>query len=35
VLANRPPVHTYEPGSWGPAESDALIKGCGEWTNPA
>jgi len=28
------PVHEYEPGSWGPAESDALIEADGGWDNP-
>jgi glucose-6-phosphate 1-dehydrogenase len=27
-------VHTYEPGSWGPREADALIKGEQGWHNP-
>jgi glucose-6-phosphate 1-dehydrogenase len=25
VLADPPPVHVYEPGSWGPKEADELI----------
>jgi glucose-6-phosphate 1-dehydrogenase len=28
------PVHEYEPGSWGPAESDALIARDGVWDTP-
>ena len=28
------PVHEYEPGSWGPAEADALIEADGGWDNP-
>jgi len=35
LLADKPPVHTYEPGSWGPAEADALVKDFGGWSNPA
>jgi glucose-6-phosphate 1-dehydrogenase len=29
-----PPVHTYPPGSWGPAEADALTAGYGGWHDP-
>jgi glucose-6-phosphate 1-dehydrogenase len=35
LLADKPPVHTYERGSWGPAEADALVKDFGGWSNPA
>jgi glucose-6-phosphate 1-dehydrogenase len=35
LLANKPPVHTYEPGSWGPPEADELVKDFGGWSNPA
>jgi glucose-6-phosphate 1-dehydrogenase len=35
VLANRPPVHPYEPGSWGPPEADRLTKDFGGWWNPS
>jgi glucose-6-phosphate 1-dehydrogenase len=28
------PVHAYEPGSWGPAEADALVSGHGRWRDP-
>jgi glucose-6-phosphate 1-dehydrogenase len=31
--AERLPLFTYEPGSWGPAESDGLIAGA-RWHNP-
>jgi glucose-6-phosphate 1-dehydrogenase len=34
VLAKPSPVHEYAPGSWGPAESDALVAGHGGWRNP-
>jgi glucose-6-phosphate 1-dehydrogenase len=34
LLANKPPVHSYEPGSWGPAEADRLIKDFSGWANP-
>src|SRR5213592_3230097 len=29
-----PPVHAYAPGSWGPAEADALLAGSGRWHEP-
>jgi glucose-6-phosphate 1-dehydrogenase len=31
VLDDNRPVHTYEPGTWGPAEADRLIRGTGGW----
>jgi glucose-6-phosphate 1-dehydrogenase len=34
LLDSPPPVHPYEPGSWGPPESDGLIKGFGGWRGP-
>ncbi|HEX3438634.1 MAG TPA: glucose-6-phosphate dehydrogenase [Pseudacidobacterium sp.] len=34
VLADRPQVHTYEPGTWGPKESDSITKDFGGWSNP-
>lgn len=34
LLADKPAVHVYEPGSWGPAEAEALVKGRGGWSNP-
>jgi glucose-6-phosphate 1-dehydrogenase len=33
VLGDATPLHTYEPGSWGPAEADRLI-GDGRWQDP-
>jgi glucose-6-phosphate 1-dehydrogenase len=33
VLTANTPVHTYEPGSWGPAEAD-LLAPAGGWFNP-
>ena len=33
VLTRRPPVHLYQPGSWGPAEADGFIPGAA-WHNP-
>jgi glucose-6-phosphate 1-dehydrogenase len=33
VLGSATPVHEYAPGSWGPAEADALIGDDG-WSNP-
>lgn len=35
VLDNATPVHPYEPGTWGPAEADALVKEHGGWDDPA
>jgi len=35
ILGNVTPVHVYEPGTWGPAEADALIGEHGPWHNPA
>jgi glucose-6-phosphate 1-dehydrogenase len=35
ILGNATPVHIYEPGTWGPAEADALIGEYGPWHNPA
>jgi glucose-6-phosphate 1-dehydrogenase len=34
VLGLTRPVVTYEPGSWGPAEADALLDGHGGWHEP-
>jgi glucose-6-phosphate 1-dehydrogenase len=34
LLDAPPPVHTYTPGSWGPAEADALVAGHGRWHQP-
>lgn len=34
VLDSHHPVHPYQPGSWGPPESDALIAPDGSWFNP-
>jgi glucose-6-phosphate 1-dehydrogenase len=34
VLDDATPVHTYAPGSWGPAEADRLVAGVGGWHNP-
>lgn len=31
VLQSPGPVHEYQPGSWGPAEADALVHGVGGW----
>jgi glucose-6-phosphate 1-dehydrogenase len=35
LLRAATPVKIYEPGSWGPAEADALLTGYGPWRNPA
>ncbi|PRZ41782.1 glucose-6-phosphate 1-dehydrogenase [Antricoccus suffuscus] len=34
LLDNPPPVHSYKPGSWGPTEADALIRGHQSWHKP-
>jgi glucose-6-phosphate 1-dehydrogenase len=34
VLDDATPVHEYEPGTWGPAEADALAADTGGWHNP-
>jgi glucose-6-phosphate 1-dehydrogenase len=35
ILHDAGPVHTYEPGTWGPAEADRLIHGEGDvWHQP-
>jgi glucose-6-phosphate 1-dehydrogenase len=34
LLGNVTPAHAYEPGSWGPAEADALAADIGGWHDP-
>ncbi len=34
LLDAPPPVHPYEPGSWGPKEADELVAGHGKWYGP-
>jgi glucose-6-phosphate 1-dehydrogenase len=34
LLDAPPPVHSYAPGSWGPAEAETLVAGHGRWANP-
>ncbi len=34
ILKHPRPVHVYEPGSWGPAEADALAASLGGWHAP-
>jgi glucose-6-phosphate 1-dehydrogenase len=34
LLSNPTPVHKYDPGSWGPAEADALVARFGGWHGP-
>ncbi len=34
ILGDATPVHPYEPGTWGPRESDALTADFGGWRNP-
>jgi len=34
ILGNAAPLQIYEPGSWGPAETDRLAADIGGWHNP-
>ncbi|MGH2393634.1 MAG: glucose-6-phosphate dehydrogenase, partial [Candidatus Limnocylindria bacterium] len=34
ILGRAVPVHDYEPGTWGPAQSSALIASDGGWFDP-
>ena len=34
LLDAPPPVHPYDPGSWGPPEADKLVAGFGGWHGP-
>ncbi|HEY8465966.1 MAG TPA: glucose-6-phosphate dehydrogenase [Solirubrobacterales bacterium] len=34
LIAAPPPVHPYPPGTWGPAEADAIVAGVCEWYEP-
>jgi glucose-6-phosphate 1-dehydrogenase len=34
VLAGTGPLHVYEPGTWGPLESEDLVTGVGGWNTP-
>ena len=34
VLSKHHPILAYQPGTWGPKESDALVAGDGGWHNP-
>jgi glucose-6-phosphate 1-dehydrogenase len=34
LLQHPTPVHSYEPGTWGPPEADALVAGIGAWHEP-
>ena len=34
LLEDPGPVHTYQPGTWGPAEANALLKGVSHWSEP-
>jgi glucose-6-phosphate 1-dehydrogenase len=31
ILGGATPIHEYEPGTWGPAEAEALVSGVGGW----
>jgi glucose-6-phosphate 1-dehydrogenase len=34
VIHGPSPLHTYEPGTWGPKEADALPAAVGGWNTP-
>ena len=34
LVAPPPPVHPYEPGSWGPEAADSVVAGHGRWHDP-
>ncbi|WP_394839135.1 glucose-6-phosphate dehydrogenase [Pendulispora rubella] len=34
ILHGPSPLHAYEPGSWGPKESDRLVESVGGWNTP-
>jgi glucose-6-phosphate 1-dehydrogenase len=34
LLDAPPPIHPYDPGSWGPPEADKLVAGFGGWHGP-
>ena len=34
LLDHPPEVRAYEPGTWGPAEAERLVAGCGGWHGP-
>jgi glucose-6-phosphate 1-dehydrogenase len=34
LLDAPPPVHPYQPGTWGPKEADDLVEGFGRWQEP-
>jgi glucose-6-phosphate 1-dehydrogenase len=34
LLDNPPPVHSYQPDTWGPKEADDLVEGFGRWREP-
>ncbi len=34
IIDRKVPVHVYEPGTWGPAEANAMTAGLGGWHVP-
>jgi glucose-6-phosphate 1-dehydrogenase len=34
LMEAPPPVHSYEPGSWGPEAANQLVAGHGRWHGP-
>ena len=35
IIQGPGPLYTYEPGTWGPAEANALVQDVGGWNTPA
>jgi glucose-6-phosphate 1-dehydrogenase len=35
ILDDKTPLHTYDPGTWGPREADALVADLGGWRTPS
>jgi glucose-6-phosphate 1-dehydrogenase len=34
LLDEPPAIHSYAPGSWGPAAADEIVAGYGRWNTP-
>ena len=34
LVDNPSPIHSYQPGTWGPPEAEALVAGNGGWRDP-
>jgi glucose-6-phosphate 1-dehydrogenase len=35
VIKQPPPLHLYEPGTWGPPDADRLVANIGGWRAPS